>query len=73
MDFFVSFKNHKEEENEWKIFYPGFVDCYDKWIDELSSMNYDSNKNILSVGFEYESDAYEVLIILIRRVVKNIL
>ena len=26
-------------------------------------MNYDSLKYILSVGFEYESDAYEVLII----------
>ena len=24
MDFFVSFKNHKEEENEWKVFYPVF-------------------------------------------------
>ena len=26
-------------------------------------MNYESNKNILSVGFESESDAYEVLLI----------
>ena len=63
MDFFVSFKNHKDEENEWKIFYSGFVDCDIQWIDDLTGINYDSHKNILTISTEFDSDAYELLII----------
>ena len=63
MDFFVSFKNHKDEENEWKIFSSGFVDCYDKNVEELTGINYDSRNNILSIRFDIDTDAYEVLMI----------
>ncbi|KAK8900211.1 hypothetical protein M9Y10_002534 [Tritrichomonas musculus] len=63
MDFFVSFKNHKEEENKWKIFYSGFVDCYDKNFEELRGINYDSRKKIFQGVFDIDTDAYEVLMI----------
>ena len=39
------------------------VDCDIQWINELTGIVYDSYKNILSISLEFDSDAYEVLII----------
>ena len=39
------------------------VDCDIQWINELTGIVYDSYKNILSISLEFDSDAYELLII----------
>ncbi|KAK8847302.1 hypothetical protein M9Y10_019889 [Tritrichomonas musculus] len=51
------------EDNQWKIFYSGFMDCYDQYVDDLMSINYDTSTNVLSISWEYGTDAYEVLIV----------
>ena len=40
------------------------VDCDIQWINELTGIVYDSHKNILTISVEFDSDAYELLIIL---------
>ena len=39
------------------------VDCDIQWINELTGIVYDSYKNILSISLEFDSDAYELVII----------
>ena len=62
INFFLSFNNKIKDDTEWKIFYPGFVECYDQNVANSITFMHPSKEGRILVIFEY-SDIYEVVIL----------